>query len=152
MIAELAGRHAPAARVAGALAVVLAYTSLAACGETYIETSVTTAAPSVIVTTTAPVDPDASVAELLTEMTDLMLGLDFEISDGRDAQGVMARIESLWDAAEPTVRATELDSAPDFDQALELARTGVDRHRPADASKAYKILADVVSAYLANNA
>ncbi len=125
--------------------------ALTACGETYIETSVTTAAPGIAVTTTAPVDPDAPVAELLSDMTDLMLGLDFEISDGDDAAGVMARIDSLWAAAEPTVRATALDSVADFDDAIELARTGVERSRPADASKGYKILADVVDAYLADH-
>ncbi len=123
---------------------------LVACGETYIETSVTTAPPSAVTTTISSVDPNAPIDELLTEMTDLMLGLDFVISDGPDAQVVMARIESLWDAAEPTVRSTALDSAPDFDQALDLARTGVDRNRPADASKAYKILAAVTAAYLAD--
>lgn len=144
----LAGRIAPARQMVGALAVGLACALVSACGETYIETSVTTAPPSVVATTVALVDPNAPVAELLNEMTALMLGLDFEISDGPDARAVMARIEALWDAAEPTVRSTALDSAPDFDQAIDLARTGVDRNRPADASKAYKILAAVTAAYL----
>jgi hypothetical protein len=151
VIDTLAGRRLPAGRVLVPLVVGVACIPLVACGETYIETSVTTAPPSVAVATTSPVDPNAPVADLLTEMTGLMLGLDFVISDGPDAQAVMTRIESLWDAAEPTVRSTALDSAPDFDQALDLARTGVNRNRPADASKAYKILAAVTAAYLADN-
>jgi hypothetical protein len=151
VINALARRPLPAGRVLGPLVVGLAGIPLVACGETYIETSVTTAPPSAVVATTYPVDPNAPVADLLTEMTGLMLGLDFVISDGPDAQAVMTRIESLWNAAEPTVRSTALDSAPDFDQALDLARTGVDRNRPADASKAYKILAAVTAAYLADN-
>lgn len=151
MINVLVGRRAPAGRFADVFVVAVACATLAACGETYIETSVTTAPASVVVTTIAPVDPNAPVADLLEEMTDLMLGLDFEISDGPDPRAVMARIEALWDAAEPTVRATALDSTPDFDQAMDLARTGVDRNRPADASKAYKILAAVSAAYLADN-
>ena len=150
MIESLAGTRPPAVRILSVLVVGIACAPLVACGETYIETSVTTAPPSVVATTISPVNPNAPVAELLTEMTELMLGLDFVISDGPDAQAVMARIESLWDAAEPTVRSTALDSAPDFDQALDLAKTGVDRNRPADASKAYKILAAVTAAYLAD--
>jgi hypothetical protein len=151
VIEALAGRQLPPGRFLGVLVVALACTPLVACGETYIETSATTAPPAVVPTTITPVNPNAPVAELLTEMTGLMLGLDFVISDGPDARAVMARIESLWDAAEPTVRSTALDSAPDFDQAMDLARNGVDRNRPADASKAYKILAAVTAAYLTDN-
>lgn len=150
MIEASARSRFPAVRILGVLVVGIACAPLVACGETYIETSVTTAPPSLVATTLSPVDPNAPVAELLTEMTMLMLGLDFVISDGPDAQVVMARIDSLWDAASPTVRSTALDSAPDFDQAMDLARTGVDRNRPADASKAYKILAAVTAAYLAD--
>ena len=151
MIVALAGTQVSVGRIFGMLAMGIACMPLLACGETYIETSVTTAPPSVIVTTISPVNPNAPVADLLTEMTMLMLGLDFAISDGPDARAVMARIEALWDAAEPTVRSTALDSAPDFEQAMALARTGVDRNRPADASKAYKILAAVTADYLADN-
>jgi hypothetical protein len=120
---------------------------LAACGDTYLETSATTLPPEVTVTTLAPVDPDAPLDELLTEIETLMFDLDERITDGHDPAGTMARIDELWVAAEPKVREAELDSVYQFEQAIDLARNGVTRKRPADASKAYKTMMKVVDAF-----
>lgn len=127
-------------------AAVLALT-LTACGDTYIETSATTLPPDVTVTTLAAVDPDAPVGELLADIETLMFDLDERIIEGRDAAATMARIDELWAAAEPQVREEDLDSVYRFEQAIDLARTGVARKRPADASKAYKTMMRVVDAF-----
>jgi hypothetical protein len=50
---------------------------------------------------------------------------------------------------ERQIRAADPDDVFNFEQAIDLARSGVERRRPADASKGYKILVGVVDAYQA---
>lgn len=128
---------------------VAAALMLVACGQTYLESSTTTVPPDVTTTTQAPVDPSAPVAELLAEIQQLMIHLDERIIDGDDPQAALARIEELWAAAEPTIRQDALDSLYQFEQALDMARTGVARKRPADASKGYKLMQQLAAAYAA---
>jgi len=130
-----------------ALAAVL---TLGACGTTYVDTDVTVAdtSPTATITTSAAVDPDAPLAELLSEIERLMFDLDERIVDERDHLATFARIDALWAAAERQIRAADPNDVFNFEQAIELARSGVERRRPADASKGYKILVDVVDAYL----
>lgn len=132
---------------AGAL-VLAAVLALGACGTTYVDSSVTvpdTAVPVAL----PPIDPDAPMPELLAEIELLMRGLDERIVDERGDQEVLARIDELWTVAERRIRAADPDDVFNFEQAIELARTGVERRRPADASKGFKIFADVAEAYLA---
>jgi len=131
----------------GALSLATVLT-LGACGTTYIDTSVTTVSGDATTTTLAPVDPDAPLDELLTEIETLMSDLDERIIDGDDHLAVMLRIDELWYVAEIKIRATDPDDVFNFEQAIMLARTGVDRKRPADASKGYKIISDVIDDYL----
>jgi len=119
---------------------------LSACGTTYIETSATTVAPDVAPVTVARVDPATPLPDLLDEIRDLMLHLDEQIVANTEPAATLARIEDLWDVAEPAVRATDLDAIYNFEQALTYVRTGVNRKRPADASKGYKVWLDVVAA------
>jgi hypothetical protein len=65
------------------------------------------------------------------------------------AADVLARIDDAWAVAEQRIRDDDPDEVFNFEQAIELARSGVERRRPADASKGYKILVDVADAYLA---
>jgi hypothetical protein len=130
-----------------ALAAVL---TLGACGTTYIDTDITVpdTSPGATSTTLPPVDPETPVDELLPEILVLMSDLDERIIDERGQVETLARIDELWAAAEAQIRADDPDELFNFEQAIELARTGVVRRRPADASKGYKILVDVVEAYL----
>ena len=135
---------------AGALALAAVLT-LGACGTTFVDETVTTADPAspVAPVTLPPVDPDAPLPDLLTEIEELMFDLDqVIIDDDLAALDVYARIDELWVAAERQIRADDPDDVFNFEQAIELARTGAERRRPADASKGYKILADVIDAYL----
>ncbi len=59
----------------------------------------------------------------------------------------MARIDALWVVAEAQIRDRDPDDLFPFEQAIDLARSGVDRNRPADASKGYKVLIAAIDAY-----
>ncbi len=134
---------------AGAIALVAVLT-LGACGTTFVDETVATVdtSPDATTTTLAPVADDAPVDELLTEIELLMSVLDQRIIDGDGAVETLARIDELWRTAERQIRSTDPDDLFNFQQAIGLARTGVERRRPADASKGYKIMADVSDAYL----
>lgn len=131
----------------GASAIVAAVLALSACGETYIESSATTAPANAPVVTFAPVPVDATVDELLTEIETLMYDLDERIIANDAPAATLDRIEELWALAEPQIRDADLDAVFPFEQALGLARTGVARNRPADASKGSKIMQQVAAAY-----
>ena len=141
-------------RAAGAVALAVVLT-LGACGTTYVDTEVTvpdtTDATSndAMGDATNDVDPDAPLAELLAEIEVLMSDLDERIVDERGQVETFQRIDELWTAAERQIRAADPDDVFNFEQAIDLARSGVERRRPADASKGYKILVGVVDAYQA---
>jgi hypothetical protein len=119
---------------------------LTACGDTYVDTAATTAPPAAA-TTLAPVAPDAPLTELLAELDTLMRGLDEEIIDDERDDVTLARIEDVWDVAEQQIRDRDPDDLFPFEQAVLLARTGVERRRPADASKGYRLLVTAISTY-----
>jgi hypothetical protein len=127
-----------------ALAVLLTVT---ACGPTFVDESIAVR-DSAVEITLPPVDPDAPVDELLSEIEVLMLDLDERIIDEEAHVETLARIDALWVAAQPQIREDDPDDLFNFAQAIELARTGVERRRPADASKGYKIFVDVIDHYL----
>lgn len=131
-------------------AVLAALALTTACGPTVIDESVATVdtSPDATIDTLPPVYPGAPVAQLMAEIETLMLDLDERIIDEDDPAEQFARIEELWSAASVQIDDQSRDLF-NFAQAIELARTGVERRRPADASKGYKILADVLDAYLA---
>lgn len=136
-------------RLAGATALTAVLT-LGACGTTYVDTNITVpdTSPDATTTTLAPVDPDTPLDELLLEIEALMSDLDERIIDGRGQQTTFDRIAELWTVAERRIRADNPDDVFNFEQAIDLARSGVERRRPADASKGYKILTDVIDDYL----
>lgn len=133
----------------GAFALVAVLT-LGACGKTFVDETVVTVdtSPDATTTTLAPVDDDAPIGDLLIDIERLMIDLDQRIIDDDEPAEVLARIDDLWRAADQQIRAENADALFNFQQAIELARTGVDRRRPADASKGYKIFVEVSDAYL----
>jgi hypothetical protein len=137
-------------RAAGAFALAAVFT-LGACGTTYIDTEVTVpdTSPDATNTTLPPVDPDAPIDELLAEIETLMVDLDERIIDRRGHTAQLDRLQDVWRAAEQQIRANDPDDVYNFQQAIDLAESGVERIRPADASKGYKIIADVIDDYLA---
>ena len=142
----------PSAAGATALVVtaLVAVLTLGACGTTFVDETVATfdTSPDATTTTLSPVADDAPVDELLGEIELLMSDLERRIIDGAGSDEALARIDQLWRSAARQIRADDPDRLFNFEQAIELARTGVERRRPNDASKGYKIMADVNDAYL----
>ena len=77
-----------------------------------------------------------------------MRRLDEQIVEGKGEQvASLDRIESVWTVAEQQIRAADPDDLFPFEQAITLVRSGVERRRPADASKGYKLLVAAVAEY-----
>lgn len=137
---------------AGALLIVVAVMS--GCGTTLVEVDEPvrpSATTDVGAGGATPVELslESATADVLAEIENLLRGLDQEIIDDEFvAAATLERIEAAWAIVEP--RVAEADSADlfNFEQALELATSGVERRRPADASKGLKIFGDVADAYL----
>lgn len=129
-----------------ALGIVIA---LSSCAPTTYETSATTTA--VAAATTLPSGP---ASELLPRLSASMLSLSSYIgpnSSGSTASGkeaVLAEIEALWNAAETEVTALSPESAESIGRMVDLARTAVERNRPADADKAAKFAGTVIDELL----
>ena len=134
-------------RLAAASAVAAVLT-LGACGTTYIDTSKTTP-PSIDNTTTtlAPVSDETPLPSLLDDIQALMQHLDEQIVDDEQVPGTIARIDDLWVVAEQKIRDRDPDDLFPFQQAIDLAHSGAERRRPADASKGYKVLIAAIAAY-----
>lgn len=130
----------------GALALVVVLTT-GACGTTYIDSEVTVAPTGPVVTSTLPpVAADAPLDEVLAEAKSLMQHLDEQIIDRDRPDVALARLEALWAVAEQQIRDRDPDDLYPYEQAMTLARSGVERNRPADASKAYKLLVAALDA------
>lgn len=141
-------RTARATAMASALAVGL-FTALVGCAPTTYETSASTTV--VAATTTIPTGP---VDELLPRLRQTMLTLSSFIgpnASGSTTSGkneVLAEIEALWSAAETEVTSLSPESAESIGRMVDLARTAVERNRPADADKAAKFAGAVIDQLL----
>lgn len=92
---------------------------------------------------TVPIAPDADLPTLFNEMLASWRGLDQRVIDSNRASEALDRIESIWAQAEPVLRNERPAALFGFEQALDLARSAVDRKRPADASKGLLILTNL---------
>ena len=120
---------------------------LGACGDTYVDSDVTVAPTGPTTSTTVPAIPaDAPLEQLLGELDSLMRHLDEQIVDDQSPAATMTRIEDVWAVAEQRIRDRDPDDLFPFEQAITLARSGVERNRPADASKGYKLLVAAIAA------
>ena len=130
----------------GAIALVVVLTT-GACGTTYIDSDVTLAPTAPTTTTTLPpVADDAPLDQLLGEVESLMQHLDEEIVDEAAPDASLARLEQLWVVVARQIRDRDPDDLYPYQQAMTLARSGVARNRPADASKGYKLLVAAIAA------
>lgn len=119
---------------------------LGACGETFVDTTAITP-PSTVATTLPPVAADAPLPELFAELDALMRGLDERIVEEEGDDAALARIDEVWTVAEAQIRERDPDDLFPFEQAISLARTGVERRRPADANKGHRILITAIAQY-----
>ena len=114
---------------------------LTACGTTTVDESILASADTGVTTTLPPIRSDASLVELVGDLADSMRHLDEQVIEGDTDDATLARIEEIWVVAEPLARDHSIDMVFGLEQSVDLARTSVERRRPADASKGYKIVA-----------
>ena len=118
---------------------------LTACGTTTVDQSIVASADTSVTTTLPPIRPDAPLVELVRDLADSMRHLDEEVIEGDTDEATLARIEQIWAVAEPLAREHSIDMEFGLEQSVDLARTSVERRRPADASKGYKIVAALLA-------
>jgi hypothetical protein len=128
----------------GAL-VAAAVLALTGCGTTTVDPSIAASADTSATTTLPPISADASLVDLVRDLADSMRHLDEEVIEGDTDDATLARIEEIWIVAEPLASEHSTEMLFGLRQSVELARTSVERRRPADASKGYKIVADLLA-------
>jgi uncharacterized membrane protein len=121
----------------GVAAVVL----LCACAGTVVESEPTPAAGPA---TTLPIE--GTTEELLAEMVLEMSRLSAEIGAPGDEDARLARIEALWAVARSDIEATEPQLTGSIEATVDLARSAVNRNRPADGDKAALLLGTLLTA------
>ena len=137
--------HRRTPRAAALIAVLLATSMVSACATEVIDTVVTTVAP-----TESTLAPESLAGEdldtlisVLREETEALAKATFD-GDKTAARAHLARINEAWANAEPLIFAGfgELADQITYDlrRVIELARSSVERSRPADASKALNFL------------
>jgi hypothetical protein len=132
------------ALVAAPLFVMLMLT-LTACGTTTVDESIVASDDTGVTTTLPPIRSDASLVALVGDLADSMRHLDEQVIEGDIDEATLARIEEIWVVAEPLAREFSVDMVFGLEQSVDLARTAVERRRPADASKGYKIVAALLA-------
>ena len=132
------------ARVAAA-PLMMAVLALTACGTTTVDPSIAASGDTGATTTLAPISADAALVDLVRELADSMRHLDEQVIEGDTDEVTLERIEEIWAIAEPLARQRSTDTVFALHQSVDLARTSVERRRPADASKGYKIVVDVLA-------
>jgi hypothetical protein len=134
----------PVARFATATVALLI---AAGCGSTYVDESLvtTTTVASSSPDDTAP-DPevDADVSTVLDRIADSMDSLsDAIVDDPELASTILAAIDDDWGSISAVIRRDFPEELFGLEQVVSLAHTAVERKRPADASKGWKLLIDL---------
>lgn len=119
------------------------------CATTINQSAVTTVASSSESTTQATINSQLTTDELLDE---LLLAVDdlsksMQKAERRQVTQQLARVVSLSDAIRPKILATSDQLASDFDRVIDLAKSAVERNRPADADKALRFLPLIIDAF-----
>jgi hypothetical protein len=143
-------------RLGGACLVVAALLTTTSCGETYdladrpeaADSSATQADSTAAVAIDPldiPIGTDLDLPTLFTALLDTWRGLDQRVIDANRAGEALDRLERIWAQAEPVIRRERPSALFGFGQAMDLARSAVERRRPADASKGLLILTNLVN-------
>jgi len=126
------------------IAVLVSTTSLlSGCATTINESAPTTLADNVVTeTTTLTVDQQLSTEELLTQMLTTVNALSeaMQKSDRQTASKKVDQILLISNAVRPKILTLSDQLAADFDRVIGLAKSSVERNRPADADKALRFL------------
>ena len=76
-----------------------------------------------------------------------MSRLSAQISGDGDESATLARIEGIWTAIQTEVEAARPELVGGLQTTVDLAKSSVNRKRPADADKAFSLLTDLVDNY-----
>jgi hypothetical protein len=130
--------------------VAVAVVVMTGCGETIDLRDESTAAATGAAGTPAslPLPTSGTPDELLGDLVEAWRGLDQRVVDGDGAAEALLRIDTIWGLVEPQVRSERPELLFGFEQAIGLARSSVERRRPADASKGFKLAVDLANVYL----
>ena len=116
---------------------------LSGCATTINESAPTTLADNVVTeTTTLTVDQQLSTEELLTQMLTTVNALS-EAMQKSDRQTAIKKVDQILlisNAVRPRIITLSDQLAADFDRVIALAKSSVERNRPADADKALRFL------------
>lgn len=131
------------------VSMVALITFVSSCATTINESVVTTIASSAESTTQATINSQLTTDELLDQ---LLLAVDdlsqsMQKVERKQVTQQLARVVSLSDAIRPEILATSDQLATDFDRVINLAKSAVERNRPADADKALRFLSLVIDAF-----
>lgn len=131
--------------LAALMAVVLA-APLTGCGETFdLADGPQGAAPiTTIDPLEVPIAADATLDVLFDALLASWRGLDQRVTDGDRATEALQRIDSIWAQAEPILRQERPMMLFGFEQAIDLARSSVDRRRPGDANKGLMLASNLI--------
>ena len=112
------------------------------CATTINQSAITTVASSSESTTQATINSQLTTDELLDELLLAVEDLSKTMQKAERGQVTqqLARVVSLGDAIRPKILATSDQLASDFDRVVNLAKSAVERNRPADADKALRFL------------
>ena len=126
------------------IAVLVSTTSLlSGCATTINESAPTTLADNVVTeTTTLTVDQQLSTEELLTQMLTTVKGLS-EAMQKSDRQAASIKVDQILlisNTVRPKILILSDQLTADFDRVIALAKSSVERNRPADADKALRFL------------
>jgi hypothetical protein len=127
-----------------ALPLLVVPSLLGACS-TEIDPSASTLAPGLTTTTTVFV-AEGTTSELLDQLLTDAVGLSETIVENEGDEALVDRLNTIWDAARPGVEEAEPDLIYEFDRAIEMMNSAVERRRHADADKALNNLRNLVAA------
>ncbi len=112
------------------------------CATTINQSAVTTVESSSEPVTQVTINSQLTTDELLSELFLAVedLSKTMQKTERRQASQQLAQIISLSDAIRPKILAASDQLTADFDRVINLAKTSVERNRPADADKALRFL------------
>jgi len=88
-----------------------------------------------------------SATDLLPEMSIEMSRLGSQVAEGGDDNATLARIEQIWERIRPEIERDRPELINGLGATIVMARTAVERTRPADADKAFSLLTDLVDQF-----
>jgi hypothetical protein len=124
------------------LAVALAGMLLGACSKTTFDNTIAAGDTKPVVTTTTL--PTGPISELLPVMLQAVKGLSEKVAANKGDNETASLIEHLWTAMTPEMTTSHKDLVPSFEFIVRRCRQATDRHRPADADRAYRNLQTIV--------